>query len=121
MDQMRSKASPLSMTWHANVKHDEIFYALDKRLSHSFQPTRHCRSVIDPLRAPASESQDLTRYIISIDLGLNFQTGREMFSINDLWAIQRNRRASETDLAVHEHGDAAFADYTLILSASRTF
>jgi hypothetical protein len=77
--------------------------------------------VIDPLRTPASESQDLTRYIISIDPRLKFQIGREMFSINDSWAIQRNRRASETDLAVHEYGDAAFADYTLILSASRRF
>jgi hypothetical protein len=44
-----------------------------------------------------------------------------MVALNAPWAVQRNRRASVTDLANHKHGDAAFADYAIILSASYSF
>lgn len=76
-----------------------------------------------PVRDAFGKSNGFRRpgYIISIDPGLDFQIGREMFSFNSPWAVQRNRRASVTDLAAHKHGDAAFADYALIVSASRTF
>jgi hypothetical protein len=44
-----------------------------------------------------------------------------MLGLSAPWAVERNRRASVTDLANHKHGDAAFADYAIILSASRSF
>ena len=44
-----------------------------------------------------------------------------MLSLTAPWAIERNRRASVTDLEHGTHGDAAFADYAVILSASHTF
>jgi hypothetical protein len=35
--------------------------------------------------------------------------------------MERNRKTSVTDLANHTHGDAAFADYTVMAGISRTF
>jgi hypothetical protein len=37
------------------------------------------------------------------------------------WAVERNRRRSVPDIANGTHGDAAFADWALILSLSRRF
>jgi hypothetical protein len=37
------------------------------------------------------------------------------------WAMERNRKKSTTDIANNTHGDAAFADYTVIASYTRTF
>lgn len=76
-----------------------------------------------PVRDAFGKSDGFRRpgYIISIDPGLQYEHGRNMFSLNAPWAVQRNRRASVTDLAAHKHGDAAFADYALILGVSRTF
>ncbi len=76
-----------------------------------------------PVRDAFGKSDGFRRpgYIISIDPGLQYQRGHNMFALNAPWAVQRNRRASVTDLANHKHGDAAFADYAIILSASRTF
>ncbi|HEX3570524.1 MAG TPA: hypothetical protein VHU44_06855 [Acidobacteriaceae bacterium] len=76
-----------------------------------------------PVRDAFGRSDGFRRpgYIISIDPGLQFERGRSMFSLNAPWAVQRNRRASVTDLAAHKHGDAAFADYAVILGVSRTF
>jgi hypothetical protein len=76
-----------------------------------------------PVRDAFGKSDGFRRpgYIISIDPGIQFERGRSMFSLNAPWAVQRNRRASVTDLAAHKHGDAAFADYAVILGVSRTF
>jgi hypothetical protein len=76
-----------------------------------------------PVRDAFGKSDGFRRpgYIISIDPGLQYEHGRNMFALNAPWAVQRNRRASVTDLANHKHGDAAFADYAVILSASRSF
>ncbi|MCU1322500.1 MAG: hypothetical protein JWM43_2149 [Acidobacteriaceae bacterium] len=76
-----------------------------------------------PVRDAFGSSNGFRRpgYIISIDPGLQYQHSRTMFALNAPWAVQRNRRASVTDLANHKHGDAAFADYAIVLSASRTF
>jgi hypothetical protein len=35
--------------------------------------------------------------------------------------VERNRKTSVTDYRNHTHGDAAFADYALIFTASRRF
>ena len=76
-----------------------------------------------PVRDAFGKSDGFRRpgYIISVDPGLQYQHGREMFALNAPWAVQRNRRASVTDLANGTHGDAAFADYAILLSASHTF
>lgn len=76
-----------------------------------------------PVRDAFGKSDGFRRpgYIISIDPGIMYEHGRDMLSLNGPYALERNRRASVTDLANHTHGDAAFADYTIILSYSRVF
>ena len=76
-----------------------------------------------PVRDAFGKSDGFRRpgYIISIEPALQYQRRREMISLTAPWAIQRNRRASVTDLARGTHGDAAFADYAIVLSASHTF
>jgi hypothetical protein len=60
-------------------------------------------------------------YGLSIDPGLMYAHGLYTFSINGPWAIKRNRRASVPDIARGAHGDAAFADYTILIGLSRRF
>lgn len=76
-----------------------------------------------PVRDAFGKSDGFRRpgYIISIDPGLQDQHRRAMFALNAPWAVQRNRRASVTDLATGKHGDAAFADYAIIGSTSYSF
>ena len=76
-----------------------------------------------PVRDAFGKSDGFRRpgYIISIDPGLQYQHGRTMLAVNAPWAIQRNRRASVTDLAHGTHGDAAFADYAITVGLSHTF
>jgi hypothetical protein len=44
-----------------------------------------------------------------------------MLSASGPWAMERNRKTSVTDYANHTHGDAAFADYTVIMGLTRSF
>lgn len=76
-----------------------------------------------PVRDAFGKSDGFRRpgYIISVEPALQYQYRRELISLTAPWAVQRNRRASVTDLAHGTHGDAAFADYAIILSASHTF
>ncbi len=76
-----------------------------------------------PVRDAFGKSDGFRRpgYIISIDPGLTYEHGRSMISLNAPWAVERNRRRSVTDIANGTHGDAAFADYAILLSATRTF
>lgn len=76
-----------------------------------------------PVRDAFGKSDGFRRpgYIISIEPALQYQHRRDMISLSAPWAVQRNRRASVTDLAAGKHGDAAFADYAIILSVSHTF
>jgi hypothetical protein len=60
-------------------------------------------------------------YALSLDPGLTYARGLYTFSINGPWAIQRNRRASVPDITRGAHGDAAFADYTILFGLSRRF
>lgn len=60
-------------------------------------------------------------YAISLDPGLIYGKGRYTFSANIPWAIQRNRKRSVSDYQNGIHGDAAFADYSLMFSISRRF
>jgi len=76
-----------------------------------------------PVRDAFGSSNGFRRpgYIISIDPGLMYSFRRETISINGPWALERNRRASVPDLARGAHGDAAFADYTVIAVLSHHF
>ncbi|WP_419804472.1 hypothetical protein [Terriglobus sp.] len=76
-----------------------------------------------PVRDAFGKSNGFRRpgYIISVEPAVQYQYRRSMLSLSSPWAVQRNRRASVPDLANHKHGDAAFADYALILSVSHTF
>ncbi len=76
-----------------------------------------------PVRDAFGKSDGFRRpgYIISIEPALQYQHRHDMIALTAPWAIERNRRASVTDLATHTHGDAAFADYAVILGVSHTF
>ena len=60
-------------------------------------------------------------YAISVDPGFVYTRGRNSWSCNVPFAVERNRTTSVADLANHTHGDAAFADYVLTLSYARHF
>jgi hypothetical protein len=76
-----------------------------------------------PVRDAFGSSNGFRRpgYIISIEPGLMYVHGRYMLNVSGPWAMERNRKISVTDLENHTHGDAAFADYTIIAGLSRTF
>lgn len=76
-----------------------------------------------PVRDAFGKSDGFRRpgYVISIEPGMMFEHGRYMFYASGPWAMERNRKISVTDIANHTHGDAAFADYTVIAGLSRTF
>jgi len=60
-------------------------------------------------------------YAISIEPGLIFGIGKNTFAISAPVALQRNRQRSVSDQANGVHGDAAFADYVILVSYSRSF
>src|SRR5262249_26542942 len=60
-------------------------------------------------------------YAISLDPGLMYVRRLYTFSLNAPWAVERNRRRSVPDIARGAHGDAAFADYTIVFGISRRF
>ena len=76
-----------------------------------------------PVRDLLGRSNGFRRpgYAISIDPGLLYARWGYVFSCNAPWAVERNRRRSVTDIANGVHGDAAFADYAVILGVSRRF
>jgi len=76
-----------------------------------------------PVRDALGGSNGFRRpgYAISIDPGLLYARGNYTFSLNAPYAIERNRRRSVPDIARGAHGDAAFADYTIMFSMSKRF
>lgn len=76
-----------------------------------------------PVRDAFGSSNGFRRpgYVISIEPGLIYARGRNMFNVSGPWAMERNRKTSVTDYANNTHGDAAFSDYTVIASYTRTF
>jgi hypothetical protein len=76
-----------------------------------------------PVRDAFGKSDGFRRpgYVISIEPGMMYARGRYMFYASGPWAMERNRKISVTDIENHSHGDAAFADYTIIAGLSRTF
>ncbi len=76
-----------------------------------------------PVRDAFGSSNGFRRpgYVISIEPGLMYARGRTTFYASGPWAMERNRKISVTDIENHTHGDAAFADYTVITGFSRSF
>jgi hypothetical protein len=76
-----------------------------------------------PVRDAFGKSDGFRRpgYIISIDPGIQYSYHHSTLSANGPWAVQRNRRASVTDLAHGKHGDAAFADYAVVVGLAHSF
>ena len=76
-----------------------------------------------PVRDAFGSSNGFRRpgYVISIEPGMMYSHGRYMFYGAGPWAMERNRKRSVTDIANNAHGDAAFADYTIIAGISRSF
>jgi hypothetical protein len=61
-------------------------------------------------------------YIVSLDPGFMFNYKRDTLSVNGPWALARNREPSVTELKNGTaHGDAFFADYTVIVGISHHF
>ncbi|HWG21412.1 MAG TPA: hypothetical protein VG225_12850 [Terracidiphilus sp.] len=76
-----------------------------------------------PVRDAFGKSDGFRRpgYVISIEPGLMYARGRTMINVSGPLAMERNRKISVTDLENHTHGDAAFADYTVIAGVTRSF
>jgi len=76
-----------------------------------------------PVRNVFGDSWGFRRpgYAISAEPGFLYARGSYIFSCSIPWAIERNRKISLADYQNHSHGDAAFADYALILGVSRRF
>ena len=60
-------------------------------------------------------------FAVSIDPGLMVSTKGYVFSINSPWAVYRNRLRSLTDIQNNFHGDAAFADFAIVVGFSKRF
>ena len=60
-------------------------------------------------------------YAISLDPGILYAHGDYTFALNGPWAVYRNRTRSVPDEQNGIHGDAAFADFTILFSMSRRF
>jgi hypothetical protein len=76
-----------------------------------------------PVRDAFGKSDGFRRpgYVISVEPGLMWSHGRYLVNLSGPMAIERNRKISVTDIENHTHGDAAFANYTIIAGLSRTF
>jgi hypothetical protein len=60
-------------------------------------------------------------YALSLDPGLLYTRNNYTFTVNGPWAVRRDRTRSVPDVLNGIHGDAAFADYTVILSLGHRF
>ena len=60
-------------------------------------------------------------YAISLDPGFLYVRGAYMLTCNVPFAVERNRKRSVPDILNGRHGDAAFADYSIMFGLSRRF
>lgn len=76
-----------------------------------------------PVRDAFGKSNGFRRpgYAISLDPGFLYARGAYLFSCNIPFAVWRDRKRSVADYMNGRHGDAAFADYSLMFSLSRRF
>jgi hypothetical protein len=60
-------------------------------------------------------------YALSVEPGAQYAHGKTTWSLNIPVAVQRTRKRSVPDLIQGKAGDAAFADYLILLGYSRSF
>jgi hypothetical protein len=60
-------------------------------------------------------------YALSVEPGMQYERGKTTWSLNIPVAVQRNRKRSVPDLIQGKAGDAAFADYLILLGFARSF
>lgn len=78
-----------------------------------------------PVRDAFGKSGGFRRpgYALSVEPGVSWvrSRGREIWSASVAIPVERNRRRSTSDIIDNRHGDAAFADYVLVLGYGRRF
>ncbi|HET8547294.1 MAG TPA: hypothetical protein VFL57_04785 [Bryobacteraceae bacterium] len=76
-----------------------------------------------PVRDLIGRSDGFRRpgYAISIDPGLMYARRSYVFAVNAPIPVERNRKRSLADYRNRTHGDAAFADYAIVVGMSRRF
>jgi hypothetical protein len=60
-------------------------------------------------------------YAVSVGPGIMFSRDRDIWAVSVPFAVYRNRTRSVSDVELGRHGDAAFADYLILIGYSRTF
>jgi hypothetical protein len=60
-------------------------------------------------------------YALSVEPGMQYERGKTTWSLNIPVAVQRNRKRSVPDLMQGRAGDAAFADYLILVGYARPF
>ena len=60
-------------------------------------------------------------YSLSVEPGAQYERGKTTWSLNIPVAVQRNRKRSVPDLMTGKAGDAAFADYLILVGYARSF
>lgn len=60
-------------------------------------------------------------YAVSVEPGIQFARGRDLWSFSYAIAVRRDRTRSVPDVRNGSHGDAAFADSIVLIGYSRTF
>jgi hypothetical protein len=60
-------------------------------------------------------------YALSVEPGVQYQRRKTTWSLNIPVAVQRNRKRSVPDLIQGKAGDAAFADYLVLVGYARSF
>lgn len=60
-------------------------------------------------------------YAVSAEPSVSYSTGPHSVSLAVPWALYRNRTRSVPDREFNRHGDAAFADYFVVVGYSRRF
>lgn len=76
-----------------------------------------------PVRDAFGKSEGFRRpgFALALDPGIIYSTGKDQWSFNIPIAVHRDRKRSVTDIIDGRHGDAAFADYVILVGYSRRF
>jgi hypothetical protein len=60
-------------------------------------------------------------YAVSVEPGFQYERGRDTWSLNIPVAFQRNRKRSVPDQMQGKAGDAAFADFLILVGYAHSF
>ena len=96
-------------------------YAVPKLTGLAFTVTGRVEGV--PARDIIGREDGFRRpgYAVSVGPGIMYSRGRNTWSVSAPIAVRRDRTENVNDAARGSHGDAAFADYLLLVGYSRTF